>query len=214
MDNANLQRLPVNLGNIGTIPTTDTIEAIAFPTSNPSAFQSFPVAIGELDQRILNTAGGFRRPLSIGHPHGDLAGSHHMPHHGHSQMTEQRMQQLLESNNEEAQIQLTISTSHGQMEALGNLASSKQSASHGHGGSSHTFAPPDDPLGLLSSPRQGELIQNPGSRPILMDSESALKIHSGGPLNGFRFVPDPPDLQAWRERLFNVDDTITLTEEQ
>lgn len=29
-----------------------------------------------------------------------------------------------------------------------------------------------------------------------------------------RLVPDPPDLQAWREKLFNVDDTIVLTHDQ
>lgn len=27
-------------------------------------------------------------------------------------------------------------------------------------------------------------------------------------------VPDPPSLESWREKLFNVDGTITLTEEQ
>jgi hypothetical protein len=29
-----------------------------------------------------------------------------------------------------------------------------------------------------------------------------------------RIVVDPPDLQAWREKLFNVDDMIVLTDEQ
>lgn len=27
-------------------------------------------------------------------------------------------------------------------------------------------------------------------------------------------IPDPPDLDSWREKLFNVDETITLSEEQ
>lgn len=31
---------------------------------------------------------------------------------------------------------------------------------------------------------------------------------------GMKLIPNPPDLQAWRERLFNVDEMITLTEEQ
>lgn len=31
---------------------------------------------------------------------------------------------------------------------------------------------------------------------------------------GMKLVPSPPDLDAWRERLFNVNETITLTEEQ
>ncbi|KAI9775372.1 MAG: hypothetical protein M1816_005942 [Peltula sp. TS41687] len=29
-----------------------------------------------------------------------------------------------------------------------------------------------------------------------------------------KIVPDPPDLQSWRQRLFDVNETITLTEEQ
>lgn len=29
-----------------------------------------------------------------------------------------------------------------------------------------------------------------------------------------KLVVDPPDLQAWREKLFNVDDTIALTQEE
>ncbi|GAM41620.1 hypothetical protein TCE0_042f14873 [Talaromyces pinophilus] len=33
-------------------------------------------------------------------------------------------------------------------------------------------------------------------------------------LGGLKIVPNPPDLDAWRERLFNVDEPITLTEEQ
>lgn len=27
-------------------------------------------------------------------------------------------------------------------------------------------------------------------------------------------VPNPPDLDSWREKLFNVDETVTLSEEQ
>lgn len=36
---------------------------------------------------------------------------------------------------------------------------------------------------------------------------------STGPLNG-RIVVDPPDLQAWRQRLFDVDDMIILTHDE
>ncbi|GFF23101.1 glutathione S-transferase U9 [Aspergillus lentulus] len=33
-------------------------------------------------------------------------------------------------------------------------------------------------------------------------------------LKDMKLVPDPPDLEYWREKLFNVDETITLTEDQ
>ena len=36
----------------------------------------------------------------------------------------------------------------------------------------------------------------------------------GGHFSGMKLVENPPDLQLWRERLFNVDETITLTEEE
>ncbi|KAJ6445606.1 glutathione transferase [Purpureocillium lavendulum] len=38
-------------------------------------------------------------------------------------------------------------------------------------------------------------------------------LRTGGKLSG-RIVVDPPDLQAWREKLFNVNDLIILTNEQ
>jgi glutathione S-transferase len=35
-----------------------------------------------------------------------------------------------------------------------------------------------------------------------------------GQFEGLKLIPTPPDLDAWREKLFHVDDTITLTEEE
>lgn len=35
-----------------------------------------------------------------------------------------------------------------------------------------------------------------------------------GQLQGMRLVPDPPDLDYWRQKLFDVDEAITLSEEQ
>lgn len=35
-----------------------------------------------------------------------------------------------------------------------------------------------------------------------------------GHLQGMKFFKDPPDLDTWRNILFNVDEMITLTEEQ
>jgi len=43
------------------------------------------------------------------------------------------------------------------------------------------------------------------------DTESA---NFAGQLTGMRLIPDPPDLEYWRNRLFHADDVITLTEEQ
>lgn len=44
------------------------------------------------------------------------------------------------------------------------------------------------------------------------DAAAAAPV-AHGKLGG-RIVVDPPDLQAWREKLFNVDEMIVLTQEQ
>lgn len=48
------------------------------------------------------------------------------------------------------------------------------------------------------------------STPVRHDREES----SGTDFKGLKIVPDPPDLQEWRERLFNVEDTIVLSEEE
>ncbi|KAJ5286639.1 hypothetical protein N7478_002325 [Penicillium angulare] len=46
-----------------------------------------------------------------------------------------------------------------------------------------------------------------------LEPEEAEPTNFAGHLTGMRLVPNPPDLEFWRDRLFNVDDVITLTEE-
>ncbi|MCJ1470792.1 hypothetical protein MMC07_009439 [Pseudocyphellaria aurata] len=45
-----------------------------------------------------------------------------------------------------------------------------------------------------------------------------VPIHDGGTTEGhfsnLKMVPDPPNLEEWRKRLFNVDEMITLTEDE
>ena len=38
--------------------------------------------------------------------------------------------------------------------------------------------------------------------------------NTSGHFSGMRMVPNPPNLEEWRKRLFDVDDTIDLTEEE
>lgn len=35
-----------------------------------------------------------------------------------------------------------------------------------------------------------------------------------GQLQGMKLVPDPPDLEYWRHRLFHIDEMVTLTEDE
>ncbi|KAJ5505714.1 Glutathione S-transferase/chloride channel C-terminal [Penicillium expansum] len=50
---------------------------------------------------------------------------------------------------------------------------------------------------------------------IKLDSGSADPASFTGPgeLQGFKLIPNPPHLDYWRDRLFNVDEMITLSEE-
>ncbi|QQK45955.1 Glutathione transferase, putative [Penicillium digitatum] len=51
---------------------------------------------------------------------------------------------------------------------------------------------------------------------IGLDSSSTDPVSFTGPgeLQGFKAVPNPPHLDYWRDRLFNVDEMITLSEEE
>ncbi|KAJ5700337.1 hypothetical protein N7536_003350 [Penicillium majusculum] len=51
---------------------------------------------------------------------------------------------------------------------------------------------------------------------IELDSGSVDPVSFTGPgeLQGFKVVPNPPHLDYWRDRLFNVDEMITLSEEE
>lgn len=46
-----------------------------------------------------------------------------------------------------------------------------------------------------------------------MQNQGQEVERSNGQLSG-KLVADPPDLEAWREKLFNVDETILLTHEE
>ncbi|KAJ5934932.1 hypothetical protein N7466_004479 [Penicillium verhagenii] len=47
-----------------------------------------------------------------------------------------------------------------------------------------------------------------------LEGEETESANFAGQLTGMKLIPDPPDLEYWRDRLFQADDVITLTEEQ
>jgi glutathione S-transferase len=69
---------------------------------------------------------------------------------------------------------------------------------------SNSFAMLPSPV----QPFQSDIIQ--------MEPESVDPSTFSGPgeLRGFKVIPDPPHLDYWRERLFNVDEMITLSEDE
>jgi len=90
--------------------------------------------------------------------------------------------------------------------------SATETAYNGHSNSS---------FGLLASNHQvpSQPIHNSLSRLQKDDSFLEIPEQTGGKVEnshfgGLKLVEDPPDLDSWRERLFNVENTITLTEDE
>lgn len=52
-----------------------------------------------------------------------------------------------------------------------------------------------------------EAVSFPSGSDAMMESKD-------GHFGSMKIVPNPPNIDAWRERLFNVDEPITLTEEE
>lgn len=70
---------------------------------------------------------------------------------------------------------------------------------------------PSDEMPLLQSAEQS--FQQPGFDG-LAGGDATASTGFAGQLQGMKLVPNPPDLEYWRERLFNVDEVITMSEEQ
>lgn len=49
---------------------------------------------------------------------------------------------------------------------------------------------------------------------VELGSDSVAAQNFAGQLQGMKLVPDPPELEYWRDRLFHVDEMITLSEEE
>ncbi|CAG8200205.1 unnamed protein product [Penicillium salamii] len=68
-----------------------------------------------------------------------------------------------------------------------------------------------DNFAILQSPTQAfqQDFVEMGSEPV-----DPTALVAPGELRGFKAIPDPPDLDYWRDRLFNVDEMITLSEDE
>lgn len=94
----------------------------------------------------------------------------------------------------------------GTQQALPNAAQTQgpldlgSSIQHGHA----------DGLGLLQPPEQS--FQSAGYTGLEADGNASTSF--AGQLQGMRLIPNPPDLEYWRDRLFHVNEMITLSEEQ
>lgn len=46
------------------------------------------------------------------------------------------------------------------------------------------------------------------------DEGDGVVVKSDGQFEGLKLIPNPPDLECWRQRLFAVDEMVLLSEEQ
>ncbi|KAI9836126.1 MAG: hypothetical protein M1837_003460 [Sclerophora amabilis] len=71
---------------------------------------------------------------------------------------------------------------------------------------------PMPPLSGQSHPQHPSLERLQQEQDLFQTPDGAEK--GGGHSDNFKLIPNPPDLEDWREKLFHVNDTITLTEDQ
>ncbi|KAF1841130.1 uncharacterized protein K460DRAFT_371121 [Cucurbitaria berberidis CBS 394.84] len=83
--------------------------------------------------------------------------------------------------------------------------------------------PPPRPIQQLPLPLPPQTIQQHAEHVQLPQARARAQVYEGddttpstghGQFQGLKLIADPPDLEEWRKKLFNVDDTITLTEEE
>ncbi|CAG8000189.1 unnamed protein product [Penicillium olsonii] len=75
----------------------------------------------------------------------------------------------------------------------------------------HAHPAHNDGFSMLQSPTQAfqqEFVE------MNTDPVDPTALVAPGELRGFKAIPDPPNLDYWRERLFNVDELITLSEDE
>jgi hypothetical protein len=193
MDGPDLQHIPVNL------PLGSQLSP-AFDPNDSQPFQAFSSAIGDIEQG-LSTANAFVRTPRAGdqqnsmiHPTGVVPAPR--PHqvsgfesrnsnNGRFSIPPPRPGQGMTPGNSQ----------------IGQSEPGPRTLAH----SLHTFSARNNELELVPSLdqplQQFTAPESPGDK-------------QEGHFRGMKLIPNPPDLEAWRERLFNIDEMITLTEEQ
>lgn len=178
----------------------------------------------EAESQLQNATHAFLRPTRSGEPANDFItaspSTQHQSHQGHP------------SNGVASHLQPQGQSSNGlhQSQDYNNgVAHAANMSGALHGAGTGQMGPPEslsqNELAMGNNAHQAQnnsltTLQS-SSQPfqsdfIELDSGSADPASFTGPgeLQGFKVVPNPPHLDYWRERLFNVDEMITLSEEE
>ncbi|KAF2460822.1 hypothetical protein BDY21DRAFT_418789 [Lineolata rhizophorae] len=81
----------------------------------------------------------------------------------------------------------------------------------------HASAPPPPPLFAGHEQRERQQQpqrqqQQPVNKTQLEDNENQARVHNL--VENLNIVPNPPELEGWRRKLFHVEDTLVLTEDE
>lgn len=207
MDGPDLQHIPVSLRNL----QSATIHSIApEATTLSSQLTSFDPHSSQAFQPFSHLAANpFVRPPRPGEPNNLLAPSSSVSVHRQQQITSG------DSDSRDSAVQFAVPSRHlvhdgGEINPQVNqsqpLSQNQTPISHGSdsGDNQGQLMP-----SLESSPQHNSITFLPRDADTEPQAGKS-DVHFGG----MKMVPNPPDLQAWREKLFNVDETIILTEEQ
>lgn len=70
------------------------------------------------------------------------------------------------------------------------------------------------PRQIAQQPIQQSPQQQQYSSPLESGFSDETTLANHGQFKGLKLIPNPPNLEGWRQRLFDVDEIITLTEDQ
>jgi hypothetical protein len=73
---------------------------------------------------------------------------------------------------------------------------------------------PNASFSILDSGQQQQQHQEPRRISFQTNEDGSLAKDNGGHFGGMKAIASPADLRQWREKLFNVNEMITLTEDE
>lgn len=227
MDNSNIPRFPVNPRQLQ--PTTlsaladdasslaATQQALGDPTEPAHTFQPYQSSPPAENQHCIqnvnpNDTPGFIRPPRPGEPTNNLllAPQHHRTQQYQTASAIEQQQQLTNSN----ELRLREASGTGNHDRLGLIARAGQLGPRDNSSvSSQLRSTPEMRLDMLQSTGSSSIQQQAQQEPPF--ALAVNKVDKNADLQkGMKLVPDPPDLNLWREKLFHVDETIILSENQ
>jgi hypothetical protein len=222
MDSTDLQQLPVSLRNLDperrdSLPTDPGLEPQLdddFEASESRTYQVFPsTTLGEIQDNGIQTANTFGRPPRPGEAANnltaqptsrrrksanDVVGESRNGHFGVLQpsrdgVVESPTSKSVPRRQQQAQPPIQHPTNNGHIEQRNGQL---------------------DMLQRLQQPLHPNLLAQFQNATDLVPPDNHESGKGDGHFSGMKMIPNPPELEKWREKLFNVEGTIILSEEE